>query len=411
MAIAPSVLMVAILSVFRGYYQGRSNMVPTAVSQVIEAAGKLFIGLGLAYWAVGRGFDDPAVAALTVLGVTIGEVVAAAYMLVQAALTRGETRIRSLDPTVRPTGTLIKTLLSLSIPITISSSVMSITDLIDVALISSRLQSPAVHMAADEAMQTYGIYTGVINFFNLPQTLITALAVSVLPTIASARAAGNETRANRTLSTTLRMTLMLSLPAGAGFFLLGGPILRIFLSSGTVLGGQLMSILGFAVPAVALVAVTNAVLQAYSRIDLPLVSMCLGAAVKLCGDYFMIGDPRFSIAGAPISTALCYWLIALLNLFHIARSCRTVCRRSAGRSCCVLWRRRPAWARWSSSERRLCALRALLRAARSTSSRLLRSSRRRRPSFTACCCSRSAPSSGRMCCFCRTARKSRIFYI
>ena len=48
MAIAPSVLMVAILSVFRGYYQGRSNMVPTAVSQVIEAAGKLFIGLGLA---------------------------------------------------------------------------------------------------------------------------------------------------------------------------------------------------------------------------------------------------------------------------------------------------------------------------------------------------------------------------
>ena len=304
MAIAPSVLMVAILSVFRGYYQGRSNMVPTAVSQVIEAAGKLFIGLGLAYWAVGRGFDDPAVAALTVLGVTIGEVAAAAYMLVQAALTRGETRIRSLDPTVRPTGTLIKTLLSLSIPITISSSVMSITDLIDVALISSRLQSPAVHMAADEAMQTYGIYTGVINFFNLPQTLITALAVSVLPTIASARASGDERKANATLSTTLRMTLMLTLPAGAGFFLLGGPILRIF---------------GFAVPAVALVAVTNAVLQAYSRIDLPLISMCLGAAVKLCGDYFLIGNPTFSIAGAPISTALCYWLIALINLFHIAR--------------------------------------------------------------------------------------------
>ena len=110
MAIAPSVLMVAILSVFRGYYQGRSNMVPTAVSQVIEAAGKLFIGLGLACWAVGRGFDDPVVAALTVLGVTIGEAVAAAYMLVQAALSRGETRVRALDPAVRPTLTLAKTL-------------------------------------------------------------------------------------------------------------------------------------------------------------------------------------------------------------------------------------------------------------------------------------------------------------
>ena len=58
MAIAPSVLMVAVLAVFRGYYQGRSNMVPTAVSQVIESLGKLFIGLGLAYYAVQHNFSD-----------------------------------------------------------------------------------------------------------------------------------------------------------------------------------------------------------------------------------------------------------------------------------------------------------------------------------------------------------------
>ncbi|MFQ9125760.1 MAG: hypothetical protein ACLR4Z_01725 [Butyricicoccaceae bacterium] len=90
------------------------------------------------------------------------------------------------------------------------------------------------------------------------------------------------------------MTLMLTLPAGAGFFLLGGPILRIFLSSGTVLGGQLMSTTRLTVPAVALCrgdecgasGVTAASTCRSSR-------MCLGAAVKLCGDYFMIGDPRF----------------------------------------------------------------------------------------------------------------------
>ncbi len=135
-------VMVAILRCSaRRYYQGRSNMVPTAVSQVIEAAGKLFIGLGLACWAVGRGFDDPVVAALTVLrchhrrGRRGGVHARAGGAL--AAARHG----CALDPAVRPTLTLAKTLLSLSIPITISSSVMSITDLIDVALISSRLQS------------------------------------------------------------------------------------------------------------------------------------------------------------------------------------------------------------------------------------------------------------------------------
>ena len=321
MAIAPSVLMVAILSVFRGYYQGRSNMVPTAVSQVIEAMGKLFVGLGLAYYAMGQDYSDPVVAAMTVLGVTLGEVVAAAYMLAQAAVTRRRAApVRILNDAVRPAGELAKVLLSLSIPITISSAVMSLTDLIDVALISARLQSPAVGMTAKQAMATYGIYTGqAINFFNLPQTLITALAVSVLPTIASARAAQNFTKVSKTLSTSLRLTMIITLPAGTGFLVLSEPILRLLYHSGTETGGRLMAILGFAVPAVALVAITNATPQAFGRIDLPLVSMFLGALVKMFGDYYLIGDPRFGIAGAPISTAVCYWLIALLNLFHIAR--------------------------------------------------------------------------------------------
>ena len=320
MAIAPSVLMVAVLAVFRGYYQGRSNMVPTAVSQVIESLGKLFIGLGLAYYAVQHNFSDQA---------------AAVYMLIQGAIThRSSSAVHALDDSVRPTGQLAKTLLSLSIPITISSAVMSLTDLIDVALISTRLQSPAVGMTAREAMSTYGIYTGqAINFFNLPQTLITALAVSVLPTIASARAAGNHAKVSKTLGTTLRMTVIITLPAGAGFIMLAGPILRMLYSQGTELGGVLMGLLGFAVPAAALVAVTNSTLQAFGRIDLPLVSMFAGAVVKMLGDYFLIGNPVLNIMGAPISTALCYWLIAVINLFHIRRLTgslppigKTVCR-------------------------------------------------------------------------------------
>lgn len=319
MAIAPSVLMVSILAVFRGFYQGRNNMAPTAISQVIEALGKLLLGLGLASYAIRHNFSDAAIAAMTVLGVTLGEVAAVCYMLIQAAAThRGETRVKILNDTARSSQELAKRLLSLSIPITISSAVMSLTDLIDVALISARLQSPAIGMTAKQADITYGIYTGqAINFFNLPQTLITALAVSVLPTIASALAEKNNTKIAKTLATTLRMTMMITLPAGAGFLVLSKPIVRLLYSSGTDVGGQLMGLLGFAVPAVALVAITNAVLQAFGRIDLPLFSMFFGAIVKMVGDYYLIGNPSFGITGAPISTAICYWLIALLNLFQI----------------------------------------------------------------------------------------------
>lgn len=317
MAVAPSVLMVAILSVCRGYYQGRSNMLPTALSQVIEALGKLVIGVGLAYFGMQQGYGAPVVAALTVLGVTVGEVLAALYMIVQSLLRRQPPTV-TLSDVVRPTGTLCKTLLSLSIPITISSAVMSITDVIDVALIADRLQS--LGMSSDAAASIYGVYTGMaVNFFNLPQTLVTALAVSALPAIAAANISQNFTRVSRTMSTTFRMTMLIALPAGIGFLTMSEPILRLMYRSDVELGGVLMQILGLAVPFVALVAITNSMLQALGRADLPLISMFIGALVKLFGDYYLLGDPRFHIAGAPVSTTLCYALIAVINLVQIGR--------------------------------------------------------------------------------------------
>ncbi|MGE4549531.1 MAG: oligosaccharide flippase family protein [Intestinibacillus sp.] len=322
-AIAPSVLMVAILSVFRGYYQGKSNMVPTAVSQVIESLGKLFVGLGLAFMGMRHGLGAPMVAALTVLGVTVGEVIAALYMIVQGLLRGRHTRSLVLNDAVRSPGTICKNLLMLSIPITISSAVMSVTDLIDVALISTRLQD--IGMSKDLAASVYGVYTGMaVNFFNLPQTLVTALAISALPAIAGANASQNFTRISKTMGTTFRLTMMITLPAGAGFLILAEPVLRLVYHSDTALAGPLMQILGLAVPCVAVVAITNATLQALGRADLPLISMFLGALVKLFSDYTLLGNPHIGITGAPVSTTLCYALIALLNLFQIGRLTRAL---------------------------------------------------------------------------------------
>lgn len=320
MMIAPSVLMVAILSVFRGYYQGRSNMVPTAISQIIEAFGKLFVGLGFAYITMSRGYAAAVVAASAILGVTVGEAAAALYMLAQSTmekLRRGTIRA-GMNDTVRPKGAICKTLLSLSIPITISSAVMSVTDLIDVALVSNRLQF--IGMTQDQATAIYGVYTGMaVNFFNLPQTLITALAVSVLPAVAAARIAKNTAKVTQTVDTTFRLTMLISLPAGAGFLLLSQPILRLVYSSDTILGGRLMQILGLAVPFVAIVAITNAMLQALGRVDIPIVSMFLGALAKLFCAYTLLGNPNMQILGAPISTVVCYAIIALVNMVQIAR--------------------------------------------------------------------------------------------
>ncbi len=315
-AIAPSVFLVAIICVFRGYYQGQFNMIPTAVSQVIEAMGKLFIGLGLSTFAMLRGASLTVTVACAVLGVTIGELVSLLYLVMQ---TIGSHKNRTVvSEAVRPVREIVRNLMVLAIPITISASVMSLTDLIDMGLVMNRLQ--AIGMQPTEATKQYGIYTSMpITFFNLPQTLITALAVSIIPAISGALAQQNTRKVQKTVGSALRMGLLIALPAGAGYAVLGGPILRLVFNEDTVAATPMLQILGLAVPCVAIVSLTNATLQALGRTDLPIISMFMGGILKLVGDYFLIATGNIGILGAPISTVICYAAIAVLNLVHIQR--------------------------------------------------------------------------------------------
>lgn len=315
-AIAPSVFFVTIISVFRGYFQGLSDMIPTAVSQVIEAMGKLCIGLALAIYAMRQGYSLTIVVAGAVLGVTIGELVSVLYLMIHTI--HEHRTVTHISDSVRPTGEIARTLLKLAIPITVSASVMSLTDLIDMGLVMNRLQTAG--LLPEEATAQYGIYSSMpITFFNLPQTLITALSVSVIPAISGALAQHNLPKVQKTVGSALRLGLMIALPAGAGFLTLGGPILRLIFTADTEAATPMLQILGLAVPCVAVVSLTNAILQALGRTELPILSMVFGGIIKLIGDYFLIAQPEIAILGAPISTFLCYAAIAVLNLFQIAR--------------------------------------------------------------------------------------------
>ena len=80
-AISPMVLFICIASAVRGYFQGFQNMMPTALSQMIEAGGKLALGLSLAVWAVKKGYGIPEAAAFATFGITVGSGLSMLYLL------------------------------------------------------------------------------------------------------------------------------------------------------------------------------------------------------------------------------------------------------------------------------------------------------------------------------------------
>ena len=315
-ALAPAVVCVGCLAALRGYSQGHSNMAPTSVSQIIEALCKLVVGLGLAFWLVKQGKDPDVAAAGAITGVTVGTVVALAYMVLDFLLSRGREDTRGTD---RPdsAGSILANILKIAVPITLSSSMVGIVTVIDSSLVQGQLQS-ALDLTEQASRTLYGNYSGALNIYNLPTSLMAAITASVIPAVSAALARRDRRGAARITGSALRITALLSFPMGVGLFVLGTPIIRLlFPKLNVAVAGPLLSTLGIATPFVCMVLVCNSVLQAHGFINLPVIVMVLGGIMKIVNNYNLVG--AIGIAGAPVGNIFCFGLALVLDLVVITR--------------------------------------------------------------------------------------------
>ena len=296
-ALAPAVVCVGCLSAFRGYAQGRQYMMPTAVSQIIEALCKLVLGLALSMWLLHIGQPDYIAAAGAILSLVY---MAIDYLRHRPALRRGESCASDRA--------ILRRLLALAIPITLSSSMVSLITLIDTKLVQGRLQD-ALGYTLDQMRAAYGNYSACMDLYNLPSSLMVALTASVIPAVSAA-----VTQRDR------RQSARIAFPMGLGLWALSDPLFRLFYRSyNAELGGSLLAVLGIASIFVCLMLITNSILQAYGRVSVPIVTMLVGGGVKIVLNYNLVALPSVNIHGAPIGTLVCFALTALLNLIAVAR--------------------------------------------------------------------------------------------
>ncbi len=340
LAISPAIFFVALLSAFRGYFQGFSDMLPTALSEVTEALGKLVIGLLLSYLLLPSGIVNASAGA--VLGVTAGTFFALLIMVVTYCIRRRQSSFSNMpNAESRSTAKIFVELAKIAIPITIGAAVMSLTNVIDVVMIRRRLQTILVtqdiantlhefyglssaEVIIGELMRVkpseilYGAYSGyAIPMFNLPPTIIMSLSMSVVPFISAAFAVKNMGEVKKLSESTLRITMLFSLPCAVGLSVLSQPILTAVYNNARAT--SMLHLLGYAVIFVSLVSVTTAMLQGAGHVGIPVRNMAIGAVVKIVTNYTLIAIPAVNIGGAPISTNLCYLVIAVLNIMSVKK--------------------------------------------------------------------------------------------
>lgn len=319
-AIAPALLCVCFSSAVRGYFQGFGYMNPTAVSQLIEAVGKLVFGVLFAYIAIDNGANLPTAAAYAVFGLTVGTLLSALYLLILKARDKRERYLdRDLCVEKKAEGSL-RTLLKIAFPITVSSAVLSVTRMIDMALILRRLGDIGVSSA--RANEIYGSYTTLaLPVFSLVPSLITPIALSLVPQLSAAIEKRSGEGQTKVLFDSMRLTVLFALPSSMGIALYARPILSILFSGETEaidIASPLLSMLGASVLFSCVITTTNAILQSYRKTYLPIISMLVGSVIKIISAYILIGIDEIGVLGAPISTFLCNVCITILNIYFIS---------------------------------------------------------------------------------------------
>ena len=325
MALAPAVVCVGCLSAFRGYAQGHMNMAPTAVSQIMEALCKLFLGLALAAFIMQGGIAsipgeerNSFAAAGAITGVTVGTVLALVYMTVNYLRTRRRTAVVSED---RPgsSGRIFGDLMRIAVPITLSTSLVPIINVLDNSLVLGQLQD-ALGMTEAASRALYGNYAVAVSLHNLPGSFMTAFTAAIIPAVSAALARHSEEGAARITGSVFRITALLAMPMGVGLLVMAKPIMRLLYPGYDVsITGPLLAIAGPAAICVCLVLVSNSVLQAYGHVNLPIITTLVGGGVKIVANYYLVAIPEINIYGAPIGLLLCYTVTLLLNLVLLRR--------------------------------------------------------------------------------------------
>lgn len=315
---APSVVLVCVTAAYRGYAQGHSDMIPSTVSQVIETAVKVVVGLGCAGYLYKAGYSMEICVAGAILGTTVSSLAAMVYMMAAVHRKYQVRPSREAKDTPPSYKWVVSNLLRIGIPITISTSIMSVIQLLDAGITMAQLKGAAGY--ADTAAEVlYGVYSKAMTVYNVPSAFVVPFLSSIVPAVSAARMKDGPAAAADIAESSLRMSTLVCLPMAIGMAVLAEPCMDVLYPNASGQGALLLFELGITCYFMTMSLMTNSILPANGNERLPLIAILLGGTAKVIVTYVLVGNPNINIYGAPLGTLSCYLVMLSTNLFFMAR--------------------------------------------------------------------------------------------
>ena len=340
--IAPTILFCSYMSAYRGYYEGLHNMYPTAISDIIEALGKLILGFSFAYIVLKITGVAAYAAAGALAGIMVGTIAAAAFLVLRHRLIGDSVNKEELanSPESKTVKVLLKALLVIAVPVALSSLANNITLFIDTFMVKWQLKNVmetsydfvcdmyAASVAdeggvAKDVMPTflYGIRSEAYTLYNLIPTLTATLGIGSVPFLTTVWVEKNMTAVKKTMETIMRTTAVIAIPAGIGLCAIAPNVMGLLYKgvAPVEIGTPILRMLGVAAVFSGLSVPMTNMLQAIGKPMLPVRNIAIGACLKIIVNFLLVGRPELNILGAPIGTTLCYVYIFVSNMYCLIK--------------------------------------------------------------------------------------------
>lgn len=307
--LSPSVFFVAMISVVRGYFQGKGNMFPTAFTEVLEQGVKVAAGIALATLYKGNVIKATAAA---VLAVTVSEALTCIIAIIMYA--GGTSKVK---PLYREKSVSLKAVLAYTVPLTLTAIAFPVSQLLESIAVVNILRR-----TAEDATVLYGIFSGcAVTIINLPVSVTYGLAAASVPNISPLAAKGDIKGAKKEASRALIYTVIIALPCAVALYAFAPLAARIIFPS---LSGSEKSLLITLVRVMAVNAVTSSLVQTSSACLTSLGKPLLGtvtqwvtAILRLALSALLVAFTPLSVVGVAISANCSYLVAVALNFCYI----------------------------------------------------------------------------------------------
>lgn len=315
LVLSPAILLVTLEVAFRGLYQGMQNMRPSAVSMVVEQAGRVLIGLAGVFLLtpVALNLGAAAYNAGNTIGVLLGALYALYIYMRERPMADWDTVAPGVDSWESESIVALgRRIFAIALPLSFLGTVLPLVQMADVSIITNRLISIGVDPTAAKLALTY--VTSASQLRDLPLIFAQALYVSLVPAVSESIALGREEQARRRAAAAMRLTWLIGIPATVGLVVAAREAYGVLFTGD---GWYVMAPLGWSTVFLMIQQTSSGILQGLGLIWRSVWNQLLGVLVKIVLTYWWTGIPWLAENGAAWATTVGFLLAAGLNVLTL----------------------------------------------------------------------------------------------